>query len=396
MGIFFFISMVLGILVPYVLYLLGRNHVRGGFAGPAGTGCASRGIPLPSSLPCVGMVVPLTGSTPVMKACLESLLCQSYPDCEVVFVTSDPEDPASQIVGEVISKVSHARHVFSGESSRCSQKNHNLLAGVAALGTSVEILTFCDSTHLAPPTFLLDLVGPIIRGEAVMTTGFHRVVPMDKRLPTLGMLLSVMAIHLMQAVEAITQPWGGATAIRRQTFDENGIAALWAVNFVDDMSMGALLAKAGIRVKPVSSACLLTPLSGVTLRGWYEWLKRQLFFLKFCQPVVWVGAALAAYLLATPILAGVAFAAGLFGVASKAVAISGLFCLAAFCAFGLKWRSLTPEKIPAWKWIWALITGSIMAVVCYACTWAGNVLKWRGISYRVSWGGKVEEVIRSR
>jgi hypothetical protein len=229
-----------------------------------------------------------------------------------------------------------------------------------------------------------------------MTTGFHRVVPGDLHLPTLGMLISVIAIHLMQAIPAVTQPWGGATAISRRTFEEYGIGSLWAGNFVDDMSMGTLLAKAGIKAKPVSSACLLTALSGVTFRSWCGWLKRQLFFLKFCQPGIWVASALAACLFTTPFLAALAFAAGLLGIASKAVALGGFLYLAAFCALGFKWRTLTPEKIPAWRWISALFAASIMAVVCYCRTWAGNVLEWRGISYRVTWGGKVKKVIRSR
>jgi cellulose synthase/poly-beta-1,6-N-acetylglucosamine synthase-like glycosyltransferase len=395
MEAFLLISMILGIFLPYGLYLAGRDHVRRGLTGRTGTdGLADK--PFASNLPCVGIVVPLTGSTSTMRACLESLLGQSYPDYQVIFVTCGPDDPASQIVSELISERKNARHVFSGEASRCSQKNHNLLAGVSALGTSAEILTFCDSTHMAPQHFLADLVSPIIQGEAFMTTGFHRVTPGDMRLPTLGMLVSVMSIHLMQAITAITQPWGGATAISRQTFEDNEIGSLWATNFVDDLSMGTLLAKAGIRVKPVSSACLLTPLSGVTLRGWHGWLKRQLFFLKFCQPGVWIASALAAYLFAAPLLAGLAFSAGLLGIASKTVAISGFFCLVAFCALGLKWRTLTQEKIPAWRWISAFFAGGLMAVVCYAGTWAGNILPWRGISYRVSWGGKVEEVIRSR
>lgn len=389
------ISMLLGLCLTYVLYLAGADHARIGFAGRTGTDGSPAGKPLASTLPRVGMVVPLTGGTSITRACLESFLDQSYPNYEVIFVTCGPDDPASRLVSEVVKAGKNARHVLSGEATRCGQKNHNLLAGIAALGTSVEILTFCDSTHLAPPHFLADLVSPIIDGEAVMTTGFHRIIPGDMGLPTLGMLLSVMSIHLMQAVKAITQPWGGGMAIKRQTFEENRISSLWATNCVDDLSMGTFLAKAGIRVKPVSSACLLTPISRVTLRDWHGWLKRQLLFLKFCQPGIWMASALAAYLFATPILACLAFAAGVLGIAPKTVALCGLFFIVAFCALGLRWRTLAPEKIPAWRWMPAFFAGGLMALVCYAGTWTGNILHWRGISYRVSRGGKVEEVIRS-
>ena len=395
MEIFFLLSLALGLLLPYGIYFLGKVHVRGGFAGQAQSTEAA--TPNPSHCaPRVGVIIPLTGNTPVMEACLESLLDQSYPNYEAIFVTCNSNDPAVQIVSRVIQTKRNARHIVSGAASRCSQKNHNLLAGLADLDSSIEILVFCDSTHWAPQRFLADLVSPIVSGKAVMTTGFHRVVPGDCRLPTLGMLVSVMAIHLLQAIESITQPWGGATAISRRSFEENRISALWDENVVDDVSMYTLLAKAGIRVRPVSSACLLTPVGGLTFRAWHKWLKRQLFFLKVCQPATWVASAIVAYLLCAPFLAGIACAAGIMGFAPKYMTVAGCSFLAAFWAIGMKWRTLIHEDIPIWRWIPAVLAANSMAVLCYAGTWFSNWLSWRGISYRVTWGGKVKEIIRNR
>ena len=387
------LSLALGLLLPYGIYFLGKAHVRGGFAGQdRSTDAATRN---PSHCaPGVGVIIPLTGDNPVMKACLESLLDQSYPNYEAIFVTCSSYDPAVQIVNLVIQTKKNARHIVSGAASRCSQKNHNLLAGLADLDSSIEILVFCDSTHWAPQHFLTDLVSPIVSGKAVMTTGFHRVVPGDCRLPTLGMLVSVMAIHLMQGIEPITQPWGGATAISRRTFEENRISALWAENVVDDVSMCTHLAKAGIRVRPVSSACLLTPVGGVTFRGWYGWLKRQLFYLKVCQPATWAASAIVALALCAPFLAGLACAAGIMGFAPNYMTVAGCAFVAAFSAIGMKWRTLIHEDIPIWKWISAVLAANFMAVLCYAGTWFSNLLSWRGISYRVTWGGKVKEIIR--
>ncbi|HIJ75471.1 MAG TPA: glycosyltransferase family 2 protein [Deltaproteobacteria bacterium] len=391
MEIFFLLSLALGLLLPYGIYFLGKVHVRGGFAGQAPSAeAATRN--LSHCAPKVGVIIPLTGDTPVMKACLESLLDQSYPNYEAIFVTCNSIDPAVQIVNRVIQTKRNAQHIVSGAASRCSQKNHNLLAGVADLDPSIEILVFCDCTHWAPERFLADLVSPIVSGKAVMTTGFHRVVPGDCRLPTLGMLVSVMAIHLMQGIGFITQPWGGATAISRRIFEENGIKALWAENVVDDVSMCIHLAKAGIRVRPVSSACMLTPIGGVTFRAWYGWLKRQIFFIKVCQPATWAAGTIVAYLLCAPFLAGLACAAGIMGFAPKYMTVAGYAFLAGFLVIAMKWRTLIHEDIPMWRWIPAALAASSMTVLCYACTWFSNLLPWRGISYRVTWGGKVASV----
>lgn len=388
MAPFFLIWMSAAVLVVFGLYRLGKEHVKGSFAERPGRGVFEK------RLPRVSLIVPLTGDSPVIRASLESLLKQTYPDFEVVFATCGPEDPASKVAGDAAGTAKNARHVFSEKASRCSQKNQNLLAGLAAADKSSEILAFCDSTHIAPPNFLADLASPIIRGEALMTTGFHRVVPQDMGFATLGMLVSVAAIHLMQAAPTLVQPWGGATAICRRTFEGHGIDSLWAQNFVDDLSMGTLLAKAGIRARAVSSACLLTPLSGVTLGGWHDWLRRQIFYLKYCQPPIWAGAGAAILLAAAPPAAGVALACGLFGKASPAYGVSGSIFLAAFCALGLKWRTLTPQKVPIWRWLPAFFAAGLMAAACYVSTWRGNVLEWRSISYRVGRGGRVEEVIK--
>lgn len=385
--------LALGLLLPYGIYFLGKAYVRGGVAGhDPGDDDAIRN---PShSAPRVGVIIPLTGDAPVMEACLESLLDQSYPDYEAIFVTCDSNDPAVQILNRVIQTRKNARHIVSGVACRCGQKNHNLLAGLADLDSSIEILVFCDSAHWAPQRFLADLVGPIVSGKAVMTTGYHRVVPLDCRLPTLGVLVSVMALHLMQGIESIAQPWGGATAISRRTFQENGISALWSENVVDDISVCALLAKARIRVRPVSSACLLTPVAGVSFRAWHGWLKRQLFFLKVCQPAAWAAGAIAAILLCAPFLAGLACVAGVMGFAPKYMTVAGCAFLAGYLAIGMKWRTLVHEDIPIWRWVPVVLAAGSMATLCYVGTWFGGLLSWQGISYRVTWGGKVKEIIR--
>jgi hypothetical protein len=208
------------------------------------------------------------------------------------------------------------------------------------------------------------------------------------------MLVSVTAIHLLQALDCFTQPWGGATAISKLTFEENRISSLWARNVVDDLSMGTLLARAGIRVRPVSSACLLTPIAGVTFREWYGWLKRQLFFLKVCQPATWAASAIVAYLLLAPFLAGLACAAGIMGLAPKDMIVAGGAFLVASLPVCMKWRTLIYEDIPLWRWVVAVLAGIFMAVLAYASTWLSNLISWRGITYRVGWGGEVREIIR--
>ena len=113
------------------------------------------------------MIVPLTGDTPEMEAAVSSLLRQDYPDYTVVFVTERAEDPAAALVARCAADPARVLAVVAGPATTCGQKNHNILAGVRAAPTAA-VFAFCDSTHLAKPDFLANLVAPIARGDAAM------------------------------------------------------------------------------------------------------------------------------------------------------------------------------------------------------------------------------------
>lgn len=384
--------MVLELLLLLGLFFHSRRHIYQSFPGrETGEG---NPVELQSSFPRAAILVPLTGNSLGMRACLESLLNQDYPDYETVFITRDLEDPATSLIQDLLARHRRARHVISGPAQGCSQKNHNLLAGIAVLAESVQVLVFCDSTHQASPYFLQELIRPLAQGEAVLTTGFHRILPGDFRLGTLGMLLTVLAIHLMHGVAGIVHPWGGATAIFRRVFDDHRVARLWGETVVDDFTMGPLLLRAGLRVKAVPGAVLTTPLAGQSLGGWIVWLTRQLMYLKYCLPGTWVAAILAVYLLAGPIiLGGLAGLGGIGGLVSPGPALMGGGFLLVLTGVGVLARSLVPQPIPWAPWLAAFYAALLVTPWCYLKTWSTNIIAWRGISYRVTWGGRVKEII---
>ena len=182
-----------------------------------------------------------------METALESLLSQPYPNYETVLVTRDPEDPAIPLVRALLARHPRSRHIVSGPAAGCSQKNHNILAGVGALDDSVEILVFCDSTHQARPNFLRDLIHPLVTGAASLTTGFHRIIPGDARVPTLGRLQTVLTLHLLHGFAFIALPWGGATAMLRSAFHDYGVAGVLRTKVLDDFPLGQRLLRFGIR-----------------------------------------------------------------------------------------------------------------------------------------------------
>ena len=116
--------------------------------------------------PRTGLIVPAGGNHPRMREALESLLKQDYPALYPVIVTATADEPAAGIARELQARYPQLRHVVAGFAKGCGQKNHNSLKGVEAVEDEVELLAFCDSTHIAPRDFIRRLVAPVVDGES--------------------------------------------------------------------------------------------------------------------------------------------------------------------------------------------------------------------------------------
>lgn len=384
---FVFAAMGLQLAVLVLLWLLGHTHVLGG------RGSESR----PADMPKAALIVPMTGNAPGMRECLRSLLDQDYGNFEAWFVTADDKDPAAELARELCAQYPRARWIESGYATRSSQKNHAILAALGRVSADVAVFAFCDSSHKADRRFLGNLIAPIARGEADLAGGFHKVVPLDGAVGTIGMLVTCLALHLMQPIRLITQPWGGAMAISRKAFLEHDIETLWSTNIVDDFSLGPYLhtQKPKVVTYPVASACLSTPIRGRSVAAWDAWLTRQLLYLKFCIPPGWIGATLAVFVLsAPPILAACLLGGWALGLASGCAALGAGAYLAGFLGLGLVFRRLSPRPVPVLAWLRGYYVTFCMLAWCFGRTFFTNTMRWRGIAYKVAWGGKVREVIR--
>jgi len=372
------------------LVALGRNHVRG-IPGPG---------PRPAVFPRAALVVPVTGDAPGVREALATLVRQDYPGLIVVFATATDDDPAVPLVEELI-REGHGRvfRVAAGLATRCGQKNHNLLAGVAflqGLGQRPDIYLFGDSTHLARPDFAATLAGPLVRGEAVLASGFHRVDPLSDAPGVVGMFATCLALHMLQSLRAVTQPWGGAMALTRQAFERFGVAGLWAESIVDDCSMAAMLRKKGVVCHPVAGAAVLaTPLAAMSLSRWSDWLTRQLLYLKFCMPGTWLPAIPAALTLSlVPVAAGLILLAGLVGLFPVGLTLASAVFLAGLAGVGLYFRGLSPRPLPRGAFLAGFAMVFPMIGWCMGRTLFTRTMVWRDIAYEVSFSGRVRRIIR--
>ena len=216
-------------------------------------------------LPPVSVILPLTGNSPLLLPGLESILAQDYPCFELILVAEDQNDPAWALVLDLAAQDSRVMPVIAGPAEACGQKNRNLLAGLEKIGPASEIVVFTDAEHLAEPDFLAELVAPIVREEAVISSGYHHFLPQEGSLAGSAKAVCVQLLNLTRTIPFLNRPWGGATAVAKKALGDLDLVSLWSVTVVDDVTLARR--KGGRRRFPLRMVKpgLATPDQGETM-----------------------------------------------------------------------------------------------------------------------------------
>jgi len=189
-------------------------------------------------------------------------------------------------------------------------------------------------------------------------------------------------------------PWGGGTAIRRDSFERLGVVSVWATNVNDDLVLGNSIRRRDIGMKVDLCNRLRTPLHNQSLNGFLIFLDRQILNPKFTNPVFWlvlllmVGntfvVAMTATLLSVALFLGISEGVcGWAALASLGLIVFGLLLL----------RSIHPVAIPSSIWLAASFV--VLALCAYVCLRSifRNYIFWHGRTYRAGRGGVVQEVL---
>lgn len=347
------------------------------------------------SFPCVTVIVPIAGKTADLERYLRSLLQQEYPAYTVIFVTQDELDPAVPVIRRLIAGETKAQHINAGRSVACSQKNHNLVQGVLASDPKTDILVFCDSGHYAHPGWVERLIIPLQVPSVTVSSGYHNVFPERQCVCSIGRAICVLALNLVRQIPVFAQPWGGSMAIRAGDFRELGIAELWSTTIVDDVTLADHLQKRRMTVAIPIDADLKTVIEDCSWRAWESWLIRQWAYLKFVFPGLWLFAGLSGLvftlLVYLCIVVVLAWDLEIFVVRyqySAAVFLAGL-------ATGvILFHRKHPAPGAVVFWFPAFLAALFMAGWCHCRTWFSDSITWAGISYKVTAGGKVVDIIR--
>ncbi len=350
--------------------------------------------------PCKGLDIGLESN-------IHTLFHQDYDDYELVFIVESEEDPACEAIRRVMAGHPSvpSRLVAAGRATDTGQKIHNLRMATADLPREVEYLAFVDSDAGPRPEWLRLLVAALQQERRGAVTGYRWFVPVRQSISNYllySMNCDVMALLGRSSHYLI---WGGSWGIRRDVFDSIGLRDAWKGTLSDDLIASRTLqqARRPVRFEP---ACVVRSPLDYSPREMFYFMRRQYLVTRFYTPRWWTFALVAATfsnLVRVGNLA--ALAAGLaYGIPPVWLVVCASLVLYLLSAIRRTFRqdlvrTYFPERLARLRAarrfdIWASpITGLVNWVGIIGSLF-GKHIRWRGIRYRISSGGKVGAIHR--
>jgi len=242
----------------------------------------------PEFTPKLSVIMPCKGIDPGFDANITAMLDQDYPDFEVLFVTATRDDPAWGYIDRILAERpdARARLLVAGVSEGRSQKLNNQLHAMGNVRPETEALVFVDSDVRAHLQFLRALVAPLQDEGVGATTGFRWYVPQQGGFGSYLRATWNGGGLPMLAQERLAYAWGGAMAIRRQTYEQAGVREAWEHALTDDFPLTRAVRAQGLTVRFVPQ-CLLASHEDSTLGQTIEWTNRQTLISRVYDPRLW-------------------------------------------------------------------------------------------------------------
>lgn len=340
--------------------------------------------PMPwQALPRISILKPLKGTDPEMYESFRSHCLQDYPEYEIIFGVSDPNDPAIHSVKRLQREFPNRRielllcSKMLGTNVKVSNLSHMLDAA------RYDYLLVNDSDIRVEPAYLRRVTAPLADAQVGLVTCLYRGVPaatLGSRLEALGVSTDFCAGVLVarQLEGGVRFGLGSTLAFRRSELEKIGGFISFVDYLADDYELGKRIAGLGLKVE-LSEEVVETFLPPYNLR---EFVAHQLRWARGVRD-----ARAGGYL-------GLVFTFGfiwvlLAVVASKgagwswtALAITLFLRLAVAVTVG---RNVLHDT-QVIKNSWLIPLRDLVAVAVWIASLGGSTIVWRGDRFRLKQG----------
>jgi ceramide glucosyltransferase len=334
-------------------------------------------------MPPVSILKPLKGTDPDIYESFRRHCLQDYPEYEIIFGVSDPDDPA-------IASVQHLQREFPERSIRLVVCPNRLGANVKVSNLEQMLsaaryqhLLVNDSDIRVEPDYLRRIMAPLTDERVGMVTCLYRGVSartLGSRLESLGISTDFCAGVLVarQLEGGLRFGLGSTLAFRRADLERIGGFKSIVDFLADDYELGRRIAGLGLQVM-LSDVVVETHLPAYDLRGFLSHQLRWARGVRDSRAGGYIG------LVSTYGLMWGLFALIAGGAAPWSWAVFGVTVLLRL-AVALTVGSAVLESRRLLGSLWLLPVRDLVAVLVWIASFAGHTVTWRGDRFELRKG----------
>ena len=331
----------------------------------------------------ISILKPLRGTDPEMYESFRSHCSQDYPEYEIVFGVSDPNDPAIESVKALQQEFPDRRIklIVSPQILGANVKVSNLAQMLDA--ASYDHLLVNDSDIRVQSDYVRRVTAPLADARVGMVTCLYRGVAgptLGSRLEALGISTDFCAgvLAARQLDGGIRFGLGSTLAFRRADLEKIGGFASFVDYLADDYELGKRLVALGLKVK-LSRVVVETHLPSYDLLGFFAHQLRWARGVRDARPGGYVG---------------LAFTFGILWVLLALVASGGAFwawigmtsTLVLRIAMALAVSQGVLEDYEVLENLWLIPLRDLFAVGVWIASLFGHTVTWRGDRFRLKDG----------
>jgi ceramide glucosyltransferase len=334
------------------------------------------------ALPSVSILKPLKGTDPEMYESFRSHCRQDYPEYEIIFGVSEPDDPAIALVERLKSEFPQRpiRLVVCRNHLGANTKVSNLVQMLPA--ARYELLVVNDGDIRVASDYLQRVAPPLTDPKVGVVTCLYRGVAgstLGSRLEALGISTDFAAgVLAARQLEGIRFGLGSTLGFRRSDLRSIGGFEALLDYLADDYELGKRLTAQGLQGR-LSEAVVETFLPPYSVRGFLDHQLRWARTIRDARPWGYVGMlwtfALPWAVLALIAAHGAAWAWTLFA----AVATLRLATALVVGRMVLQDRQVSP-------FLWLIPLRDVIALLIWMVSFAGHRVAWRGDSFTLKDG----------
>ncbi|NLF08886.1 MAG: glycosyltransferase [Pirellulaceae bacterium] len=356
----------------------------------------------------VALFAPCKGVDIELESNLRALLEQDYDNYEVTFIVESTDDPAYPAIRRAMA--SHAwvptRVVVAGKARESGQKVHNLIVATEHVSRRVKYMAFVDSDARPRPEWLRMMVARLDEPGWGAVTGYRWFTPERASIANAlvySMNCDVLALLTRSSHYLI---WGGSWAIRRDVFDAVRLRDEWRGTLSDDLIASRVMKRHRLAVRFEPACVVASPLEE-SIGSAMSFIRRQYLIARLNTFDWWLFSLVSATFTNLIWLGNLGVLAWSLMTGSPSpwipLAFGAIHYLITVYRGALR-QSLVQTYFPHWEKasrrikrfdVWANPLVELAHWIGVASASVGRWVNWRGISYHVLPGGKVQRIVRA-